>query len=1058
MTRACSVLVHCLVSVAVLCVGASAAAQTWRQTQVANRFQVFVPPNNDTGTRFSVIVVTAMAGTTSQPCVVDLVDVNDDGDADDTVLGVALVEGQSLVRYIRDGAVNDDMSGIRDGDYFRVDASLPVAVLQATDSDWQHDWAPSTNGSMRGTRFVLFANGYSVSPRDIDVFAYEPGTRVELYDITATPLVDGSNRAISGITSLRPRPNAPVLSVDLDEGEDLVHVHGLGRDLLAVGRTYELVASKPVTVLFGAIASLVEGQNQAIDGAGYVPGRSGETADTDFYFQIPHNTNNPGQQELRVVSFDPENEILLRTWNPALRRYEPARSWALGAMGHADYVGGTARLYRLTSTGRVAVFEASWFETGSPGTSDDAAFVPALFTSSAGAQELLPYLGPPGRQTNTTIGGTYTHLYLYARTAVNGVTIVDADTEGTLFSRVVDVPALGYVDVRIDEAQYAALNRPSANVRPYLRVRSPAPIAVEMANWNDNWMAYATATVVRNPEVTLSLPTSIALGEPSPASGEVTNFGSTPLTDVVVRVDLPSGVTYVNGDFGGAPETAITTMASGTEVVFERGSIAPGESVPLTLEVVASSGSGTSGELLSIGASAVAAEGSGASVASVGSGTTQIMDPSVATMSELTATSGDRVVSLRVVANGPGSTLELSRSTTLAGPYVVLTSVSHPGEESVLAYTDTAVVNGTTYYYRARAVGLTGAESIAGPVVGQPVDRTPPPAPTLAARGGDGHVQLSVGGSSVADLVGYRLERRVLGATAWTSLTAAPIPGPTFVDSGLVNGTTYEYRARAVDDDANLSLYGPTVRGTPAFLPSRTTDRVVYFEDLIGPGVNDWDYNDFVVRVVAHESLEGDGVRRIVLDYEPIARGAGYVHQLVQHVPTAGAWTATITRTLPSGPEVEVVRGVGPARLVIAEDTRDVLPAWDRAYANSTLGQGRFRTGGVVQITLELDPTQNRALGSAPWDPYLVLPYIEGPNEVHLGAYGGVTETADRSDLAGWPLDFAFVADPVRAFWPPEGQPVWRAFAGFSPWVRQGTHARWFDEPLDPQTIWSRER
>jgi hypothetical protein len=132
-----SVLLGLLLATA--CSATTATAQSYRETKVANHFQIFAPPNNNAGTRYSVVVVTALAGTATDPCIVDLVDDGADGDTDDTQLNVSLTKGESLIRYIRDGAVNDDSGAVWDGDYFLVDATQPVSVYIATDSDWQHD-------------------------------------------------------------------------------------------------------------------------------------------------------------------------------------------------------------------------------------------------------------------------------------------------------------------------------------------------------------------------------------------------------------------------------------------------------------------------------------------------------------------------------------------------------------------------------------------------------------------------------------------------------------------------------------------------------------------------------------------------------------------------------------------------------------------------------------------------------------------------------------------------------------------------------------------------------
>jgi hypothetical protein len=277
------------------------AAPAWSQpryeeTRVGTRFQIYAPPNNEVTTRYSAVVVTALSGDNGQPAQVTIIDDGADGDDDDTVSAL-LVRGESLVRYIKDGAVNDDYQGKWDGDYMRVESSQPVAVMLVTDSDWQHDWAPADNGTLRGTSFYIWANRTSSSARDINAFAYEPGTRLSLYDITDNVLTG------SGVARVRADRGAPLLQVDMEEGEDLNVRKGLGLDLLQAGRSYQVVATRPVTLMTGALGGITA-TGGVRDGGGFVPGRDGRVQGSDFYFTIPHDKGRLSEQELRIISYD----------------------------------------------------------------------------------------------------------------------------------------------------------------------------------------------------------------------------------------------------------------------------------------------------------------------------------------------------------------------------------------------------------------------------------------------------------------------------------------------------------------------------------------------------------------------------------------------------------------------------------------------------------------------------------------------------------------------------------------------------------------------------------
>jgi len=528
---------------------------------------------------------------------------------------------------------------------------------------------------------------------------------------------------------------------------------------------------------------------------------------------------------------------------------------------------------------------------------------------------------------------------------------------------------------------------------------------------------------------------------------------------LVVHFTLPVGLTYGNAAFGGEAPTSTTTLASGqTDITFNASDLAVDASLALTLTATATSSVGSGGEVVPV--SVTATTGSGSSLLSMSaSASSNVVLTDVAALSEIRAIAGDRRVDVSVTVTGVASTVEISRSTSATSSGSVIATRTHaPGSESI-TLADTAVINGTTYYYSVRAVA-SGSSSVstAGPASARPIDVTPPSAPTVNPVAGDRSVTYYLGGSDTADFTGYLVERRVVGAATWTVITASPVLSTTISDRGLVNGVRYEVRARAADDDGNRSAYSATRTFTPTAVSTRTTSRVVYFEDLIGAGVNDWDYNDFVVQVTATEQITSGSVDRLILEFDPLARGAGYVHRFFEHIPANGAWTAFITRTLPGGGNSQTVTGSGDVNIEVIHDTRDALPPMTGSYANTALTQPSFVVGGNVRVVIDFTPGANPTLGAAPWDPYLVLPYIVGSNEIHLATWGGVTEAADRRELDGWPLDFAYTTDAVSPLWAPEGQPVWLAFGSFVSWRRTGASPRWFETPNDATRIWRRER
>ena len=113
--------------------------------------------------------------------------------------------------------------------------------------------------------------------------------------------------------------------------------------------------------------------------------------------------------------------------------------------------------------------------------------------------------------------------------------------------------------------------------------------------------------------------------------------------------------------------------------------------------------------------------------------------------------------------------------------------------------------------------------SSAGPVwvtgYSFPQDATPPAAPTgLTATAGSGTVALAWAASSAPDLAGYNVYRSTSlpvttsgGQLNGTDLLATPA----YVDTAVVNGSTYYYAVVAVDRSDNASPPSATVSATP---------------------------------------------------------------------------------------------------------------------------------------------------------------------------------------------------------------------------------------------------
>jgi len=686
--------------------------------EASTTFQVFVPPNNVTGRDVSVAITAVSDGLT----VVDVVDDAADGDADDSAPGVVLSRGASYVLYPREGGVNDDAGGKADGDYLVIEADKPVTVLVATDSNWQHDWAPSDGSSSRGTSFLLWSPPTSGQPADLDVFAYEEGTVVTIEDITV------SATTASGITQVDPRAGEVVLEAVLDAGEDLIRRHGLGIDLFREGHTYWVRASAPVTVQSGHLETL-DGANQARDGGGFVPGASGGASSSLTYLSIPHNPGRTDEKELRAVAWEDYAEVSLYGWSDATEGWNLLDVAGIPPWGHADWVGASDptfasyELYKVevADDADVMLFEANWMETGAPGTSD---YMSAL-TSASGTgsgTDFVAYLGPPGDQSNWAApppGGKASRVTVYAAEADAFVTLLDLDTNGATYTSTAVVPAGGLHDFVIDEATWTTLDDPAAGRRPYVLVRSDVPVSVTTGNVNDNFMAYLTSPLQPDPTVTVEVGAEgLSCGASTLATVTMRHSLGGTLTDgeLVLSVPLGVDVDVLNAPGFGVPVAVVDGVALSAPDV-SSGDLQTVElrlSYPCdgTLACPTSSLSTLTARRDGTHAGLRYATNASASIA---------LEPWTGdTVEGLTASwnpaLGAAVVSWDVVEPSAGTRWALQRATAPEGPYAELEVVYGAADVSRYLTTDGAVAQGQTLFYRIEALGGDGCPRAFGPV------------------------------------------------------------------------------------------------------------------------------------------------------------------------------------------------------------------------------------------------------------------------------------------------------------------------------------------------------
>jgi len=179
----------------------------------------------------------------------------------------------------------------------------------------------------------------------------------------------------------------------------------------------------------------------------------------------------------------------------------------------------------------------------------------------------------------------------------------------------------------------------------------------------------------------------------------------------------------------------------------------------------------------------------------------------------LGATGGEGEVALDWDDNADAdlAAYDVLRSEMAGGPYDVIAS-----DVATSSYVDTDVVNGTTYHYVVVAVdtsgNLSGASNEASAT---PEDVTAPSAPTgLMAVGGDAEVILDWDDNAEADLASYSVLRSETTGGPYTEV-ASGLATSDWVDTAVVNGTTYYYVVTATDTADNESDESVEAEATP---------------------------------------------------------------------------------------------------------------------------------------------------------------------------------------------------------------------------------------------------
>ncbi len=211
-----------------------------------------------------------------------------------------------------------------------------------------------------------------------------------------------------------------------------------------------------------------------------------------------------------------------------------------------------------------------------------------------------------------------------------------------------------------------------------------------------------------------------------------------------------------------------------------------------------------------------------------------------AEVTNLQATTGNAQVSLSWTNPGDAdfAGVEILRKTGSYSANVTDGTVVYNNNGN--SYTDTGLINNTTYYYTAFAYdqvpnysagSASGARTTAVPSIA--VDHTPPAEVTnLHIVGGDNRASLSWTNPGDADFAGVEILRKTgsYSANVTDGTVVYNNNGNSYTDTGLINNTTYYYTAFAYDQVPNYSA------GSASGARATVITSSIIISDVVPPG------------------------------------------------------------------------------------------------------------------------------------------------------------------------------------------------------------------------------
>jgi fibronectin type 3 domain-containing protein len=310
-------------------------------------------------------------------------------------------------------------------------------------------------------------------------------------------------------------------------------------------------------------------------------------------------------------------------------------------------------------------------------------------------------------------------------------------------------------------------------------------------------------------------------------------------------------------------------------------------------------------------------------------------------ITNLAATPGDSSVALTWTAPATAISYQILRSTTSGSGYALA------GSKGSTGFTDTNVVNGTTYYYVVTASNGSCSSGNSNEVSMTPAC-VPPAVPIgVTPTAGDGSISLAWTASAGATL--YRVSRNTTGTGTFPQI-ATPT-STSYLDQPLTDGTTYYYVVAASNGScwsANSVVASGTPVCTPPPVPGAITatpgDAQVSLSWGASPGATSYSVSRTTTSGATPSAIASPTVTSYT-DRTGLANGSTYYYRVSA---SNGSCSSAYNAEVPATPVAACSQGAPGGVTATLTTSTQVKITWTASSPVPTGGYdiGRSTTGG----------------------------------------------------------------------------------------------------------------